>query len=126
MESDTIKQVQRKNKIEKKKISGELENDSRQNSLAKTTSKEINTWAVTLVRYSRPFLKWNRDELKQIDQRIRKLMTMHKTLHPRGDVDRLYVSRKREEEDFQALKSALTHRYNYSNKNGKKTTLWVF
>ena len=29
-----------------------------------------------------------------MDQRRRKLMTMHKALHPRDDVDRLYVSRK--------------------------------
>ena len=56
--------------------------------------KGINTWAVPLVRYCRPFLKWTRDELKQIDQRTRKLMTMHKALHPRDDIDRLYVSRK--------------------------------
>ena len=29
-----------------------------------------------------------------MDQRTRKLMTMHKALHLREDVDRLYVSRK--------------------------------
>ena len=29
-----------------------------------------------------------------MDQRTRKLMTMHKALHPWDDVDRLYVSRK--------------------------------
>ena len=29
-----------------------------------------------------------------MDQRTRKLMTMHKALYPRDDVDRLYVSRK--------------------------------
>ena len=29
-----------------------------------------------------------------MDQRTRKLMAMHKALHPRDDVDRLYVSRK--------------------------------
>ena len=29
-----------------------------------------------------------------MDQRTRKLLTMHKALHPRDDVDRLYVSRK--------------------------------
>ena len=29
-----------------------------------------------------------------MDQRTWKLMTMHKALHPRDDVDRLYVSRK--------------------------------
>ena len=47
-----------------------------------------------LVRYSGPILKWAREELKQMDQRTRKLMIMHKVLHPRDDVDRLYVSRK--------------------------------
>ena len=29
-----------------------------------------------------------------MDQRTRKPMTMHKTSHPRDDVDRLYVPRK--------------------------------
>ena len=48
----------------------------------------------TLVRYSGPLLKWAREELKQIDQRTRKLMTTHKALHPRDDVNRLYVLRK--------------------------------
>ena len=56
--------------------------------------KGINTWAVPLVRYWGPFLKWTREKLKLMDQRTRKLMTMHKALHPRDDVDRLYVSRK--------------------------------
>ena len=56
--------------------------------------KGINTWAVPLVRHSGPFLKWTREELKQMDQRTRKLMAMHKALQPRDDVDRLYVFRK--------------------------------
>ena len=56
--------------------------------------KRINTWAVPLVRCSGPFLKWTKDELKQMDQRTRKQMTMHKALHPRDDIDRLNVSRK--------------------------------
>ena len=30
-----------------------------------------------------------------MDQRRRKLMSMHKALHPKDDVDRLYVSRKK-------------------------------
>ena len=29
-----------------------------------------------------------------MDQRTRKLMTMHKAFHPGDDIDRLYVSRK--------------------------------
>ena len=56
--------------------------------------KGINTWVIPLVRYSGLFLMWTREELKQIDQRTRKLMTMHKALPPREDVDRLYISRK--------------------------------
>ena len=58
--------------------------------------KGINTWVVPLVRYSEPFLKCTRDELKQMDQRTWKLMTMHKALHHRVDVDRLHESRKEE------------------------------
>ena len=42
---------------------------------SRNLSKVINTWAVPLVRYSGPFFKWTRDE--QMNQRIRKLMTMH-------------------------------------------------
>ena len=61
---------------------------------SRNLNKGIDTWAVSLVRHSGPFLKWTREELKQIDQRIRKLMPMHKALHTRDDVDRLYVSRR--------------------------------
>ena len=56
--------------------------------------KTLKGVAVPLVRYLGPFVKWSREELKQIDQRTRKLLPMHKALHPRDDVDRLYVSRK--------------------------------
>ena len=55
--------------------------------------KGINIWAVSLIRYSGPYLKWSREEFKQMDKRTRKLMTMHKAFHPRDDIDRLYVSK---------------------------------
>ena len=55
----------------------------------------MNTLVVTLVRYSGLFLKWIRKELKQMHQRTRKQMTMHKTLHHRDEVERLYESRKK-------------------------------
>ena len=93
LEANTIKQVEMKDKIQK-------ENLRRTRKLLETKLsgrnliKGINTWAVALVRYSGPFLKWSRDELKQMVQRTRKLMTIHKALHPRDDIDRLYVSRK--------------------------------
>ena len=77
--------------------------------------KGINTWAVVLVRYSGLFLKWVREELKQMDQRTRKLMAMNKALHPKNDVNRLYVSRREGREYLPALKTALTLRYNASD-----------
>ena len=77
----------------RKNISGEPESYSRQ-LYSRNLIKRIYIWAVLLVTYLRPFLKWTREELKQMDQRTRKLMTMHTALHPRDDVDILYVSRK--------------------------------
>ena len=62
--------------------------DFSERSLSRNLIKVINTCAVPLVRYSGPF------QLKQMDQRTRKFMTMHKALHPTDDFDRLYVSRK--------------------------------
>ena len=53
-------------------------------------------------------------------------MTMHKSLHPRDDVDRLHVSRKQGGEDLPALKTALTHPYIDSKtiyKNTKEDSL---
>ena len=55
--------------------------------------KGINTWAVTLVRYPGRFLKWTKEEPKQMDQR-RKLKMMHETLYFWDDVDGIYMSRK--------------------------------
>ena len=77
----------------KKNISGELENCSRQDYLAETLSKEKNTWALAF-GYSEPFLKCTRHEFKQMDQRTRKLMNMHKALHFRDDVEILNTKRR--------------------------------
>ena len=67
----------------------------------------MNTWAAPLVGYSGPFLKCTREERKQMDQRSRKLVTLHKALHPRDDVDRLYVSRKEGTRSFASIKDSV-------------------
>ena len=90
LEDDTIKQVEMKNKIQKEYLRRTRKLlETKLNS--RNLIKGMDTWAVLLVRYSGPFLKWNRDKLRQMDQRTRKLMTMDKALHLRDDVDRLYV-----------------------------------
>ena len=93
LEADTIKQVEMKEKFKKEYLRRTRKLQETKLSI-RNLLKGIKTWAVLLVRYSGPFLKWTREELKQRDQRTRKLMTMHKVLHPRDNIDRLYVSRK--------------------------------
>ena len=72
LEADTIKQIEMKDKIQ-----GEYLRRTRKLLETKLSNrnliKGINTWAGTLARYSGPFLKWSRDELKEMDQRTRKL-----------------------------------------------------
>ena len=54
----------------------------------------LNTWAVSILRYGSGILKWNKNELQEIDRKTRKFMTINKELHPRSDVAQLYVSQK--------------------------------
>ena len=54
----------------------------------------MNAWAVGIIRYGAGVLDWTKEELKSIDIKTRKLMTMNGSLHPRGNVGRLYLARK--------------------------------
>ena len=66
LEADIIKQVEMKDNIRKEYLRRTrklLETKLSSRNLI----KGINTWAGSLTRYSGPFLKWTRDELKQMD-----------------------------------------------------------
>ena len=54
----------------------------------------VNTWAVHLLRYSAAFVSSRKSELQAIDRKTRKLFTIYGALHPKSDVDRLYIPRK--------------------------------
>jgi len=54
----------------------------------------INTWAVSLLRYSAAFFDWTKAEVEQLDRRTKKIMTMHNGLPPKSNVDRLYLPKK--------------------------------
>ena len=56
--------------------------------------KGINAWAVSVVRYSAGVLEWTKKELKRMDVRTRKLLTMFGVFHMKSNVDRLYMKRK--------------------------------
>jgi len=54
----------------------------------------IGALAVPVVRYSFGIINWRIEEIKQIDRKTRKMLTMYKMHHPKPDIDRLYVKRK--------------------------------
>ena len=60
----------------------------------KNKLKAMNTWAVAFLKYGFGFLEWDVEDIKRLDRKMRKSLTMRKGLHPKSDVDRLYLSRK--------------------------------
>jgi len=56
--------------------------------------RAINAWAIGVVRYSAGILEWSDKELKKMDVRTRKLLTMFGVFHQKGSVPRLYLKRK--------------------------------
>ena len=54
----------------------------------------VNSWAVSLLIYSAAFHHWRKSELQAIDRKTKKLFTIYGALHPKSDVDRLYIPRK--------------------------------
>ena len=55
----------------------------------------VNTWAVSLLRYSVAVVSWRKSKMQPIDRGTRKLFTIHGALDPKSDVDRLYIPRKK-------------------------------
>ena len=54
----------------------------------------VNTWPVSLLRYSAVFVSWMKSELQAIDRKTRNLFTIYGALNHKLDVDRLYIPRK--------------------------------
>ena len=93
IELDKIKETEMKEKITKEyKGRQRLILKSKLNGRNKVTA--INTWAVAIFRYGAGTIQWKASELKDLDKKSRKTMTMYGGLHPKSDVDRLYVKRK--------------------------------
>ena len=58
--------------------------------------------------YSAAFVSWTKSEPQAIDRKTRKLFTISGALHPKSDVDRLYIPRKEEEEVRYPLRIVLS------------------
>ena len=53
----------------------------------------INARAVSLIRYGTGIINWSKEELRNLDRKTRKLLSVYKSLDPQADVVRLYVKR---------------------------------
>ena len=62
----------------------------------KNKIEAINSLAIPTVQYSFRIINWKYSELKKLDSKTRTILTMHGILHPKSDVDRLYIARKEE------------------------------
>ena len=56
--------------------------------------QDINTWTVSVVRYSAGSLDWTVEELKNLDRMTKKIVTINRCLPSRSNVARLYIPRK--------------------------------
>ena len=50
--------------------------------------------AIPVVSYNFNIIHWQMQEIKKMDAKTRKIMTMNRMNHPKAGVDRIYVSRK--------------------------------
>ena len=53
----------------------------------------INILAMPVLTYSFNIINWKLSEIKKLDTKTRKLLTMAKMHHPKADIDRLYLPR---------------------------------
>ena len=60
-----------------------------------------------IIRYGAGVLDWTKEELKSIEIKTRKLMTMNGSLQPRGNVGRFYIARKEGGRGLEVVKNVL-------------------
>ena len=93
LETDKIKEKEMKQKFSKEYLR-ELRLILRSKLNRGNKIMAVDTWAVPVIRHDTRILKWNTDELKSLDRKTRTFMTIHGALHPKSDIDRVYLSRE--------------------------------
>jgi hypothetical protein len=61
---------------------------------AKNTIKGIGSLSVAVLKYNCGITNWNQEELRILDRKIRKQLSIHGGEYPETDIDRLYVPRR--------------------------------
>ena len=73
---------------------------------SKNKISAISSLAVPVVEYSFGLIDWTQQEILSMDRKTRKLLTLHGALHPRADVDRIYVTRREGGRGLRQLETA--------------------
>ena len=95
LETDKIKEKEMKEKFSKEYLR-RLRLILRWKLNGRNKIMAVTTLAVSVMRSGAGILKWNADELKNLDRKTRRFMKIHGALHPKNDIDRVYLSRKME------------------------------
>ena len=61
---------------------------------ARNRINAINFLALPVIKNSFTIINWSLTEIKKVDTKIRKLLSMHRMHHPNSDINRLYLRRK--------------------------------
>ena len=67
----------------------------------------VNTWVVSLLKYSAAFISWRKCEFLAVDRKTRNLLTIYGGLHRKSDCDRLYRYRKDGGRDLIAIEDCV-------------------
>ena len=92
IENDDVKHAEMKEKL-KRKYFRRVRKILKSKLNAGNIIKAINASAICVIRYGADIIYWKADELKAVDRKTRKLLTIYRALHPQADVDRLYYRR---------------------------------
>ena len=87
--------IRRIRKVLKSKLSG------------RNLVRGVYTWAVSLLSYSAAFVSQTKSELQAIDRKTTKLFTIYGALHPKLDVDRLFIPRKEGGKDLISIENCV-------------------
>ena len=54
----------------------------------------LNTWAISVIRYSTDFLDWTKEKTKELNRWTRKHLIAGRALHLKSNVMRIYIRRR--------------------------------
>ena len=80
----------------KKECFGRVRAILRKGASGQNTTSSIKAFAMPILRYGFGVIRWTKNKLRAINCKTRKTKVKHKFQHPKLDLHRLYLSRKKE------------------------------